>query len=109
MENLIETIRIAVAIDATDEQRAAGVKACREIVATLEPPEAIANAVAVNRPPLPPLAQMLSILRNVPSEQLLDLAIHRLRAPLPAGTTVATPPPALRFHLLPVPTGGGGK
>jgi hypothetical protein len=38
----------------------------------------------------------------MPQDQLLDLAIARLRAALPAGVEVAPVKP-LKFHLIPVP------
>ncbi len=101
METLIESIRIAVATDATDEQRAAGAQACRTIATALEskPGEAIvAPALPTTAPQL---AQMISALRGVPPEQLLDLAIARLRAALPPDATTPAVVP-LRFNLVPL-------
>jgi hypothetical protein len=112
METLIEQIQVAVASDATDEARAAGAQACRTILAALEatPGEALASPAAA---PQAPTAQphipaevvraAVTALRGMPVEQLLDLAISRLRAALPPGADVAPiKPPA--FQLVPVPT-----
>ena len=100
MENLIESIRIAVAADASDEHRAAGLHACRTIAAALEPTpsQALTASAQVTTPPL---AQMLAVLQGVPPEQLLDLAIARLRAALPTESPALAVTP-LRFHLVPV-------
>lgn len=87
MENNIESIRAALALDASPEARAIGAAACREILGALEP------AASDPQPPSPDLAQLaqtaLTMLRNVPPDRLLDLAIDTLRAKLPKGTTIA--------------------
>ncbi len=104
MDQLLEAIRNATATDASDEARAAGAHACRTILSALEakPGESLAS--------LPqdasPMQTVVAALRGVPPEQLLDLAIARLRAALPAGTEVKPVAP-LKFHILPLsPTGG---
>jgi len=51
------------------------------------------------------IASAVVMLRNVPPDQLLDLAITKLRAALPAGTQAAPVAP-LKFHIVPVPSGG---
>lgn len=53
--------------------------------------------------PLPtsPLAMAARTLRQLPPDQLLDLALQRLRAALPAGATVS-PPKGIQFQLVPV-------
>ena len=107
MENLLEAIRGALAPDATDEMKAAGIGACREILRALGSLDAPLAA-----PPTPaplPIANIVSALRGVPPDQLLDLAITRLRAALPPGTDVPTVKP-MKFHLIPVPRslGPGG-
>jgi hypothetical protein len=99
MENVLEAIRAAVAVDATAEARTAGVAACRAILAALEaqPGEPIvANVVA---PSPSPIATVVAALRGVPADQLLDLAIAKLRAALPAGTDVPHAQP-LKFQLI---------
>lgn len=70
MQELIDVIRAAIATDATKDQKAAGVQACRTIAAALdtEPGKPIVLAGA---PPKPPLA-------GVSLDQVLDLLIGRL-------------------------------
>lgn len=70
MQELIEMIRIATASDATHEQKAAGVQACRTIATALdtEPGKPLT---------LPGLAPMANTSR-VSIDQVLDLAIARL-------------------------------
>jgi hypothetical protein len=58
MDNIIETIRTALATDASAEQRAAGVTACRQALAALEP------APGQPTPAMPPIATMVAALRN---------------------------------------------
>jgi hypothetical protein len=41
------------------------------------------------------------MLRQLPPDQLLDLALQRLRGALPAGATVPTPK-GIQFQLVPV-------
>jgi hypothetical protein len=94
METIVETIRAALADDATPDARAAGVAACRAILAKLEPPSPPAPAA-----PMPNIAGIVGALRNVPPNQLLDLAIAKLRGSLPAGTDVPPVTP-LKFHLV---------
>ncbi len=95
IEQTLTTIRAALATDATAEARAAGANACRSIVAALEPAPAPAaiNATAV--------ASALTALRGVPPDQLLDLAIAKLRSALPAGTAVA-PVNAFKMPFVPM-------
>jgi hypothetical protein len=76
---------------------------------------------APNAPPAAPLGldaatigAIIGALRGLPPEQLLDLAIARLRAALPADKqpppATATPPqPPVRFHLVQVPSALTGK
>ena len=61
--------------------------------------------------PLPPVAaaavSMISALRNMPPEQLMELAIARLRAALPADVAASSPSVApVRFHFIPLPRQG---
>ncbi len=71
MQELIDVIRAAVSAEATNEQKAAGVRACRTIAAALdvEPGKPIALP---GTPSASPPAARLSI------DQVLDLAIARL-------------------------------
>ena len=101
MESLIETIRTAVAPDATAETRAAGAHACRTILAALDAKPGEPMAAAVAPQPLQ-IATIVSALRDMPTDQLLDLAIARLRTMLPAGTDVAPVKP-ISFHFVAKP------
>jgi hypothetical protein len=100
MDTLLDAIRAAAAADATEETKAAGAAACRTILTALEAKAGEPLAAAV--PDANPIATAVSVLRGVPPEQLLDLAIARLRAALPAGETMPAVQP-MKFHLVPVP------
>lgn len=112
MEELIEKIRAATASEATDEARALGAQACRTLLtaldakpgepmaepATATPTELVAPAAS---PPTPQAAahMIASALRGMTPDQLLDLAIARLRAALPAGAAVPVAQP-VKFQLV---------
>jgi len=104
MEELLESIRIAVIADATPEARAAGASACRTILTALDatPGQPMAAAAVVDTSPI---ASALGMLRSVPPEQLLDLAIAKLRASLPAGVEAPKCEP-LKFHIIQIPPRG---
>jgi hypothetical protein len=114
MENLIETIRAAAGPDATDEVRTAGAQACRTLLTALEAkdgeplasspsaPESALVAPSVPAPsPHAAVHAIASVLRGMTPDQLLDLAISRLRAALPAGADVPRSQ-AVNFHLVPL-------
>ncbi len=103
MESVIESIRAAIAPDATPEAKAAGITACRAVLAALEgtPGQPLAAPIA----PTSPVAAVVGALRGVPPDQLLDLAIAKLRAALPAGADVPTAQP-LKFQIVPIPSRG---
>ena len=124
METLIEAIRVAVQSDATDEAKHQGALACRTILTALEakageplvpptqaptdaPPVAQATQAATSatpaRPPIGPqqVAAIVGALRGMPPDQLLDLAITRLRAALPSEAVAPAVAP-VRFHLIPI-------
>lgn len=99
MDELLDTIRHALAPDAAPETRAAGAQACRAVLAALEPQPAPAAA-----PPgaaALPIAELATAIRTIPLDQLLDLAITKLRGALPAGADAPTVKP-LDFRLVPV-------
>lgn len=112
MEQLIDAIRAATAPDATDDIKTAGANACRALLAALEakqgePLAAQPPVVAPTSNPAPAIdaTQVQAAIRALGSmqpEQLLDLAIARLRAALPAGAEV---PPArpVKFQMIPLP------
>jgi hypothetical protein len=90
MDNLIDAIRNAIASDANDEARALGAQACRTILVALETPAgapmAASTASTAIAEPTSPLEAAVSALRGLPPDQLLDLAIARLKAALPPET-----------------------
>lgn len=100
METFIETIRAATAADATPEARSAGVQACRAILTALEATSG--QPLAAPAIPASPIASMVGALRGVPPEQLLDIAIAKLRSALPTDAKVAPVRP-LQFHLVQLP------
>lgn len=130
MENLIEAIRIALRDDAEPNARRAGLVACRELLTVLEtatadepaastaplpsaPPLDLPAAPVSNAPPAPPfdpaaIATVVASLGKLPPEQLLDLAIARLRAALPPNASIPAPQP-LRFHIVPLHPLGRSK
>lgn len=117
MDTLIEDIRAATATDATDDARATGAIACRTLLAALEAkvgeplasPTTALSSVQDRVPTPPPAAAVQAIaaaLRGMQPDQLLDLAIARLRAAVPAGSELA-PVQGVKFHILPMPPIGG--
>lgn len=100
MEPLLEAIRAALAADASPEARTAGATACRTILTALDATAGEPMTAAVAAPPTP-IAQIVGALRGVPADQLLDLAIAKLRAALPADATVAPVQP-IKFQIVPV-------
>lgn len=112
MEQLLDAIRAATAPDATDDIKGAGANACRALLAALEarageplaaPPPA--SPTTPNPAPALDASQVQTAIRALGSmqpEQLLDLAIARLRAALPAGSEVAPTRP-VKFQMLPLP------
>jgi hypothetical protein len=100
MENIIETIRAAIASDASPEARAAGAAACRAILTALESTPGQPIGAAIVAPPASPVAAIVATLRGVPTDQLLDLAIMKLRAALPAGVEVPQAAP-LKLQFIP--------
>lgn len=85
METLVESIRLAVAADASPEARASGAEACRAILNALDPEPPPPSAVQANAAhTTAQIAQLATALRGVPVDQLLDLAITKLRTMVPA-------------------------
>ena len=104
MQALLEAIHVAVSPDASPEARARGAEACRTILAALDAtPGEPMTATAVAQPS--PIASIVGALRGVPPDQLLDLAIAKLRAALPPGAEVPAVTP-LKFHIVPLPQRG---
>ncbi len=84
MQELIEAIRVAVATDASAEQKAAGVQACRTISTALDTEPG--KPILLPGTPPPAATSLVSV------DQMLDLVISRL-------TTIAT-----ERDALPAPT-----
>lgn len=114
MDDLIEAIRVACASDASDDIKERGAQACRTILTALDakageplaalkptptPTEPAASAETV--PTGAQIAALVGALKGVPPEQLLDMAIARLRAALPKDTAAPTVAP-LRFQIIPI-------
>lgn len=100
MDELLESIRVSVITDASPEARAAGANACRTILAALE--ATLGQPMTATVVDTSPIASALGMLRGVPPDQLLDLAIAKLRASLPAGVEVPKVEP-LKFHIIQIP------
>jgi hypothetical protein len=102
MEDVINAIRAAVAPDATPDAKSAGIAACRAVLAALDatPGQSIGAAPI----PATPVAAIVGALRGMPPDQLLDLAIAKLRAALPADAQVA-PVKVVNIPIVPVPRG----
>jgi hypothetical protein len=78
MDTLIETIRFAVTDSATAQQKQAGAAACRTILTALE--GQVGQPLAA-----PPSAPQVGV------DQMLDLAIAKLRSMLPAEGAARAP------------------
>ena len=103
IDNVLVSVGAALAPDATSEARAAGATACRAVLAALEATPGQRLAAVVQGPPInaSAIASAVAALRGVPPDQLLDLAISRLRAALPAEAHVPSVAP-LKFHIIPI-------
>ena len=86
MQELISAITAATASGASVEQKAAGVQACRTIIAALD--------TEPGKPLVPPFAQPQSPLAGISIDQVLDLAVARLTAIATAREVTPAPSPA---------------
>ena len=87
MNALIDAIVAAVAEGATEEARSAGAQACRTLLVALEAKEGepmAAPVAAASASSSPDIAAVVASLKGVPIDQLLDLAIAKLRSMVPA-------------------------
>lgn len=89
MTDLLDCIRIALTEGATPEQKHAGAAACCAVYAALSPPPGVPISV--------PHAPRTGV--NV--DQVLELAIAKLRTMLPADANVTTE--SVRFPFLSTP------
>ena len=111
-EALLEILRRGLAANADPAARAMAHEVSGRVLYKLAP------AVVPAPGPLPalapgpvgasPLAAIVGSLRTLPPDQLLSLALQRLRAALPAGATVAEPK-GIQFSLVPVTAAGGPR
>ncbi len=83
MQELIEVIRAAVTTGATNEQKAAGVQACRTIIAALD--------TEPGKPLVPPSLLATSLATRPTLDQMLDLAVARLTTIANARDATAQP------------------
>ena len=103
IESLIHSVRHGVAPEATEEARRDGANACRTLLAALD---AKHGEALVPAPVLPAASNgvqaIVSLLRSAPPDQLLDLAIAKLRTLVPPAeqTTVR----AFPIRIVPVRT-----
>ncbi len=100
METLIETIRAATAPDATQETRTSGIEACRTIIGALGGQAVEPLASAPRSEPGPVATAVAALLRTTPPDQLLDMAIAKLRALVPDDGKPAAP--MFRWHRVEV-------
>ena len=100
MQGAIDSIAAALAKDASPEAKRDGAVACRAVLSVLEPRGP--DAVTPPAPPAPHVAALVAALRGMPMEQILDLAITKLRSSLPVGTEVA-PVSSLKLPIIPIP------
>lgn len=102
MDQLLESIRAATAADASDDAKAAGANACRMLLAALETKQGEPLPAPVPVPQSSPdISALVAGLKGVPVDQLLDLAIAKLRTMVPA--TQAQPVHKLAIPLVPLP------
>jgi len=103
MEQLLEAIRAATSPDATDEVKASGATACRTLLTALEAKagEALAAPVPLPITSTPDVGALVAGIRDVPVDQLLDLAIAKLRTMVPPAE--AAPVRAFTVPLVAVP------
>ena len=110
IENYFETIRTATAPDATDDARSAGRYAARAILVALDTKAGEAVDLAPNpenakTSPAPdiamPIIQLISMLKGVPPDKLIDFAIAKLQAKVGDATPVQVTP--VKFRLIPLP------
>lgn len=111
IEDFIESIRAGLAPDATPESRAATAAVCRTILVALDPvaatlPEPTSPAPTTlpsdSQTIVPDVAAIADAIRGVPIDQLLDLAIAKLRTIVPADAETS-PRRGLSIPLIPVP------
>lgn len=108
MESLLDAIRIAVSDGASDDERRRGLLACRAVAFGLDgglvveaPPPGAIPAESLSRPTLAPAALASNPFAGLTADQILELAISKLRAAV--GEDAAPPPVGSPFRLTLVP------
>ena len=100
LDDLISTIRSALAQDAAADARSAGAIACRAILGVLEPP---ATRTVSPAAPSSPIGAALGAIGTIPREQLLEFVVGGLRSIFAQGSA-----PAYRSRPAPAPPRGSG-
>jgi hypothetical protein len=100
MDELLQSIHAAVAADASPDVRRSGASACRTILTSLEATQG--HRLEVSPINASQIASVVGALRGVPTDQLLDIAISRLRSMLPTdGPTPDLKP--FKCRVIPLP------
>ena len=94
MQELIEAIRVAVGNDASAEQKATGVQACRTIIAAL--------GTEPGKPIMLPGAPLPAVTSRVSVDQMLDLMIARLTTIAAERDAQPAPAPSQRGLRVPI-------
>jgi hypothetical protein len=95
MDSLLDSIRIAISEGASDEERRRGADACRALVESFGGAQPSEPAQ-----PAPPAANPFL---GMTPDQILELAIARLRGVAKDGPTTAPAGIPIRITLVPVP------
>ena len=91
MEALLEAIRAATAPDAPQKARASGIEACRSLLVAFGAEQGQPLANPQRAEPGPVATALAALMRTTPPEQLLDMAIAKLRALVPDDGQPLTP------------------
>jgi len=105
MDQLLEAIRAAVSSDASDEAKVKGATACRTILIALEAKPGEPMQMPGAAAPSLPIEAIAAAVRGMPVDQLLDVAIARLRSALPADAALPKTK-TFTIPLVPVPRRG---
>lgn len=100
MNDIVDAIRAAVAPEASADARAAGAAACRALAARLDP------AGSPQRPIIAPelVQQLVGVLRTMDIDQVLDVAIAKLRTLGPKeGATALPAARPFAIPMVPIP------
>jgi hypothetical protein len=107
MDALVETIRAVIAPNAAPEVRAAGAESCRTILAALGATQGQPLGAVPRAEPGPIATAVATLIRSTPPDQLLDLAIAKLRLMVPDSSMPSVS--AFKLQCVPVPQLGAVK